>query len=61
MEDNKLKKINNLYNECKREIGLSNFCNDMTDKISDKKVQSFYRSLSDFFLQEEQKEIVNKR
>ena len=57
--ENKYKKANNLYRECKMFFGgIDDYWNEC---IEDEEERGFYRVVSDYFLQQRQKEVIEKK
>ena len=55
----KQKKANSLFRECKGLFG--DIFDDWTDDVVDEEEREFYRLVSNYFLQQRQKEVIEKK
>lgn len=57
--ENKYKKANSLYRDCKMFFG--DIFDNWNECIEDEEEREFYRLVSTYFLQQRQKEIIDKK
>lgn len=55
----KYKKANSLFRECKEFFG--DIFDNWNDDVADEEEREFYRLVSNYFLQQRQKEVIDKR
>lgn len=55
----KYKKANSLFRECKGLFG--DIFDNWNDDVADEEEREFYRLVSNYFLQQRQKEVIEKR
>lgn len=59
ISEDKYKKANSLFRECKEFFG--DIFDNWNDDVADEEEREFYRLLSNYFLQQRQKEVIDKR
>ena len=60
MESKTIKKAHKLYEECQRFLSSSEEVEEELFRIEDETEKEFWVKISDFFLQQEQKEIIKR-